>query len=360
MKKILFVFLLICPFLLKAQGPAKKYWHVPDSIIAAYPFTGTLNGVDSLNNSFFFGQSYLVYDSPGKAISIFTYDTVKTGDLVYLSIESTGYYPRWIKKENLQSVTLNRNTLEKVVYDKTQAVSWIDTSGLGVKSIMTEGRASNSLAGKMNKSDTTIYARKTYVSSLYQLKGSYLITTGNGSGLTGLTKSQVGLSNVDNTSDVNKPVSTAQAISIATKLTIPVGTTAQYLRGDGTLATFPTITSPTYNYVSRAINSTSYTPSSTQSYRVYYTIEIACTASIGSSSVGEVVLQYFDGSIWQNSTAQIKNSNTVTLAIALNSVTIQRTTISDEFPANTQLRLNTVTNTGSTTISYIKGKEVLY
>lgn len=42
-----------------------------------------------------------------------------------------------------------------------------------------------------------------------QASGSYLAPTGNGSGLTGLTKTQVGLANVDNTSDLNKPVSTA-------------------------------------------------------------------------------------------------------------------------------------------------------
>lgn len=41
--------------------------------------------------------------------------------------------------------------------------------------------------------------------------------TGNGSQLTGLTKGQVGLGNVDNTSDANKPVSTAQAAAIALK-----------------------------------------------------------------------------------------------------------------------------------------------
>lgn len=38
---------------------------------------------------------------------------------------------------------------------------------------------------------------------------SALQPAGNGSALTGLTKSQVGLSNVDNTSDANKPVSSA-------------------------------------------------------------------------------------------------------------------------------------------------------
>jgi len=70
---------------------------------------------------------------------------------------------------------------------------------------------------------------------------SALQPTGNGSGLTGLTKSQVGLSNVDNTSDASKPVSTAQAAAINAKFTTPTGNTSQYLRGDGSPATFPTI-----------------------------------------------------------------------------------------------------------------------
>lgn len=48
-----------------------------------------------------------------------------------------------------------------------------------------------------------------------------------------LNKSDVGLSNVDNTSDANKPVSTAQATAIAAKEpSIAAGTTAQYWRGD--------------------------------------------------------------------------------------------------------------------------------
>ncbi len=55
------------------------------------------------------------------------------------------------------------------------------------------------------------------------LAASKLDVSGNGSQLTGLTKTQVGLANADNTSDVNKPVSTAQAASIATKSTIYVG-----------------------------------------------------------------------------------------------------------------------------------------
>jgi len=54
----------------------------------------------------------------------------------------------------------------------------------------------------------------------------------------GLTKSDVGLANVDNTSDANKPVSTATQTALDGKEnTITAGTTAQYYRGDKTWQT---------------------------------------------------------------------------------------------------------------------------
>jgi hypothetical protein len=59
-----------------------------------------------------------------------------------------------------------------------------------------------------------------------------------------LDKTAVGLSNVDNTSDANKPVSTATQTALNAKFNTPTGTTAQYLRGDGSLETFPTIPDP--------------------------------------------------------------------------------------------------------------------
>lgn len=53
-----------------------------------------------------------------------------------------------------------------------------------------------------------------------------------------LTKDSVGLGNVDNTSDANKPVSTAMAAALALKeAVITPGTTAQYWRGDKTFQT---------------------------------------------------------------------------------------------------------------------------
>jgi hypothetical protein len=53
-----------------------------------------------------------------------------------------------------------------------------------------------------------------------------------------LTKTSVGLGNVDNTSDLNKPVSTATQTALnAKENTITAGTTAQYFRGDKTFQT---------------------------------------------------------------------------------------------------------------------------
>lgn len=66
-----------------------------------------------------------------------------------------------------------------------------------------------------------------------------LDANGNGSSLTGLTKSQVGLSNVDNTTDANKPVSsTTQTALDGKQATIAAGTTSQYYRGDKTWQTY--------------------------------------------------------------------------------------------------------------------------
>jgi hypothetical protein len=58
---------------------------------------------------------------------------------------------------------------------------------------------------------------------------------------TGITKAHVGLSNVDNTADTAKPVSTAQQTALDGKEgTITSGTTAQYWRGDKSWRDFAT------------------------------------------------------------------------------------------------------------------------
>lgn len=59
------------------------------------------------------------------------------------------------------------------------------------------------------------------VSNQTDIQGAFdtkLASNGNGSSLTGLTASQVGLANVNNTSDVNKPVSSATQTALNAKL----------------------------------------------------------------------------------------------------------------------------------------------
>jgi len=72
-----------------------------------------------------------------------------------------------------------------------------------------------------------------------QAAGGDLVNSVNGqTGTVVVTKTDVGLSNVDNTSDANKPISTLTQTALNTKEpTITAGTTAQYYRGDKTFQT---------------------------------------------------------------------------------------------------------------------------
>lgn len=112
--------------------------------------------------------------------------------------------------------------------------------------------------------------------------------------------------------------------------------------------------------VTRAINSSTYTISSTKNSRVYYTIRISCTSTIGSASAGAILLQYStNGGTSYIDAASVENSNTITLAVTLNSVTVQTAVICAEIPSNALCRM-VPTTSGTTTITYVRGMEVTY
>lgn len=58
-------------------------------------------------------------------------------------------------------------------------------------------------------------------------------------GSVSLDKSDVGLDQVDNTSDLNKPISTATQLALDGKFDNPTGTSLEYIAGDGSILTFP-------------------------------------------------------------------------------------------------------------------------
>ncbi len=68
------------------------------------------------------------------------------------------------------------------------------------------------------------------------------VTSVNGyTGVVVLDQNDIGLGNVDDTSDLDKPISTATQTALNGKFNNPTGTTAQYIDGTGGLQTFPTI-----------------------------------------------------------------------------------------------------------------------
>lgn len=113
---------------------------------------------------------------------------------------------------------------------------------------------------------------------------------------------------------------------------------------------------PTTFTASRAINSSTFQVSTRQA-TVFYTIRINCTASIGSASSGTVALQYStdNGSAWVD-VGQVENSNTVTLAVVLNSNTTQTGQLSGIIPAGAIVRMNQ-SSSGTTTITFVRGQE---
>lgn len=101
---------------------------------------------------------------------------------------------------------------------------------------------------------TSVGNATTYNNAVPVLKGGTGATTITGTGAnvlatspalvtpTGIVKGDVGLGNVDNTSDANKPVSTAQATSIATKKTDSMNTNKLLGRGTAAVGAIEEIT----------------------------------------------------------------------------------------------------------------------
>lgn len=143
------------------------------------------------------------------------------------------------------------------------------------------------------------------------------------------------------------------AISLTTTGTGP----ASYSSSTGVL-NVPIPYVPSINAVSRTINSATYTPSATLQAMVTYTIQISCTATIGSNASGQVTFQYSinGGGAWADA-GVVKNSNTVSLALALNLVNIQVASITATIPSGALCRLVPST-TGTTVITYVSGVEV--
>jgi hypothetical protein len=118
-------------------------------------------------------------------------------------------------------------------YVQTSNFTWINLSGKPIFSTVATSGSYSDLSGKPSipaaqvNSDWSSNTGVSQVLNKPTTLAGYGITdglqpTGNGSSLTGLTKTQVGLSNVDNTSDLNKPISSATQTALNGKLSSEV------------------------------------------------------------------------------------------------------------------------------------------
>lgn len=206
---------------------------------------------------------------------------------------------------------------------------------------------------------------------------------------------------------------TAGALSsgLAQKFNAPTGSAGQYIRGDGSLASFPAIpggtvksvaagaglsggtitesgtigmpnvgTPSTYTNVttdpqgrvvagtnrsqasaSRSLN-TIFQVSATRDAWVSYSVQITVTASIGGGQNGDVILEIASDSGFTANVQTLSISGlgqTYTLAVAIQGVQPQTCVVTGYVPAGYYARLRTVNNTGAPAFAYRAGQEVL-
>lgn len=225
-----------------------------------------------------------------------------------------------------------------------------------------------------------------------------------------LDKTAVGLANVDNTSDLSKPVSTATQTALNLKqdalvsgtniktvggvsilgsgnISVGTGTVTSITAGTGlsggTITTSGTISLPntgtagiyntvitdaqgrvtsgftaTPSVVTRPINSTSFQVSTTQASRVKYTIThtIGLTLVLSSGS-SMVYLEISPNNSTWTLVDQAGLSRSLAVAVVINDTMTNN--VSAEVPAGYYVRIRTVTSGGGST-SYTCGQETIY
>lgn len=187
-------------------------------------------------------------------------------------------------------------------------------------------------------------------------------------GVVVLGKGDIGLGNVDNTTDATKPVSAPQQTALDGKLNNPTGLTSQYVRGDGTLATLPTPAVRSFsNTPGRSIvtgtGATGFQVSATRDAFVTASVGIVTTASIGSGQDGYIVMEIAPTnsatpSDWVE-IGRARNGQVYTLAIALQGVQTIAGDIARMVPAGYFVKYRAVNVTGTPTNSWVSGQEVL-
>ena len=184
-------------------------------------------------------------------------------------------------------------------------------------------------------------------------------------------RANLGLGNVDNTSDLNKPISTATQTALNGKeFTITAGTTAQYYRGDKTWQTLPTMPSRSFNNspgrsIVTGTGATGFQISNTRDAMVNYSVTITTAVQIGviTNVDGYVVLEIAPTNSaisgdWVE-IARTPQAQNIGLALALSSTQKGGGNLSGAVPAGYYAKIRSVNTAGTPTYTMNSAQEVL-
>lgn len=155
---------------------------------------------------------------------------------------------------------------------------------------------------------------------------------------------------------------TTYTSGLAGKMEVPSGTTLQYLRGDGSLATFPVTAAPSQATAVRVLN-TGFQISTTRSAMVFYSVQMTVTANISSGQDANLYLEIASDSGFTTNLqvlAQSPCSQTYTLAVALQGIQKCPLSVSGWVPVSYYARLRTANTTGTPVFTYLAGQEVQF
>lgn len=141
---------------------------------------------------------------------------------------------------------------------------------------------------------------------------------------------------------------TGLTTALAGKFDAPAGTTSQYVRGDGSLATLPSAGSRTFNYPSRALNSC-YQISSSKDADFHYKVDVSSGAVLSGTITGTVTATSYTNSGCTTG-AQVVADGQASQGAALGLLSVSQiasVSIDGTEAANHWLKITTANTTGA-------------
>lgn len=148
---------------------------------------------------------------------------------------------------------------------------------------------------------------------------------------------------------------------LATKFNTPTGTTAQYVRGDGSLANLPVTPARSFSYPTRALN-TCFQVSATRDARVSYSVDITVSVTLGGTPRGYAYLRtYTDSACTAGQQTVVSGSSGMpsTLAVVVGLQNLGTISLPATIPAGLWARIETVNDSGAPVFAARQGQEVL-